>query len=349
MNPILTQIAPYLKQLNLHEADRLKAESALTALAGVDAMLDAFFQNETKSKGETLLTVYGFLQGLFVGIDGLYDLAISLTSYKYHININANHTLRQLKFIRNDIVGHPTNRVYDGGAVGFSVIDFNSLTSDSFDYQTCIFTPDAPTKTKVTHCQLKEYFDSYHQEKDIVLKELLNFLVLDHPDQNLIERIRVYQEKYDSSVLQDLKNIFRQSYGLSTDSNRFLWRVDLVKSASDWYSKEKDTLHKYLLDFQINKLLEISSNLKKIPHQPKLSLPPVLVKYYRFIRKDETTLLPLIQDFHDANSAFRSFCLTQLIRKTIDQDLLNLFTYFGTLTDETQIFLLGSVLKNYLN
>jgi hypothetical protein len=49
---------------------------------------------------------------LSVAIDSLYEISYSLFDNKHYVNINQNKTLHEIKYVRNDVVGHPGNRVY---------------------------------------------------------------------------------------------------------------------------------------------------------------------------------------------------------------------------------------------
>ncbi|MFH0767675.1 MAG: hypothetical protein V1920_06250, partial [Bacillota bacterium] len=116
-----------------------RATSSFLMLEHVDLMIDRYQKEKQTEQGAILLDVFGLLQGFFVAIDALYDLAIGLTQYKYHVNINANSALHELKFIRNDIVGHPTHRTYDDGATGFSILSMENLSKESLTYKTYIY------------------------------------------------------------------------------------------------------------------------------------------------------------------------------------------------------------------
>src|SRR5690606_7520604 len=98
---------------NLQFDAKIRAESSLSIIEHVDDMLLEFKRRESTDQASILLDVFGLMQSLFVGIDALYQLSFSVTKYKYHININQNKNLRMLKYLRNDVVGHPTNRNYD--------------------------------------------------------------------------------------------------------------------------------------------------------------------------------------------------------------------------------------------
>ena len=83
----------------------LYVESSLSVLHQVKLISNHYLNSEDDSKEEILLSIYGILQTLFVGVDALYDYVRALTKNKYLININQNERLHELKFIRNDVVG----------------------------------------------------------------------------------------------------------------------------------------------------------------------------------------------------------------------------------------------------
>ncbi|MFP4178043.1 MAG: hypothetical protein ACLFTZ_04685, partial [Acholeplasmataceae bacterium] len=167
----------FLNTNERHEANSHadRAQASFHMLAHVDDMIDAFRTNESKDHGNVLLDVFGLLQGLFVAIDALYDLAIGLTSYKYHINVNQNDVLHELKFVRNDIVGHPTHRTYHDGGTGFSMIDMDSLSRGRMTYRTYVYKRNA-LDIQTRTLRFIELIEAYLKEKDAVLAGLYNYL-----------------------------------------------------------------------------------------------------------------------------------------------------------------------------
>ncbi len=95
-----------------------------------------FFYNTIEKKYSTeelCIRTYGFLQAMFVSIDAIYSLSMSLTNSKNFVNINDNPTLRELKYIRNDVVGHPTNRIVARDVV-YCVLKPTDISKYSFKY-----------------------------------------------------------------------------------------------------------------------------------------------------------------------------------------------------------------------
>ena len=89
---------------NLTFDAKIRAESSIAALKYVDLMIEDFKVRDASSKADILLDVFGLLQGLFVAIDALYQLSFTATKYKYHVNINQNRNLRQLKYLHGRVV-----------------------------------------------------------------------------------------------------------------------------------------------------------------------------------------------------------------------------------------------------
>lgn len=89
--------------------------------------------DEAFDSGEVILRLYGLLQALFVCIDSLYTLTFKITGTKNFININDNKALRELKYIRNDVVGHPTNRIVDD-KTEYAILNPDDIKKDEFTY-----------------------------------------------------------------------------------------------------------------------------------------------------------------------------------------------------------------------
>ena len=99
--------------------------SALSALETTNEIQKSYFKDSVSNfdLSDNVLRLYALLQGLFVSIDSLYALTYSLTKSKNFININVNEHLRELKYIRNDVVGHPANRVLDSDALAYCILE----------------------------------------------------------------------------------------------------------------------------------------------------------------------------------------------------------------------------------
>ena len=142
--------------------------SALSDLETTNEIQKRYFvKEETNDIGENLLNLYALLQSLFVSIDSLYALAYALTKSKNFININKNEDLRKLKYIRNDVVGHPSNRTYNSKDLAYCILDDNSVTKQGFSYN--IYFNDNIEKVDI---DLNSIIDAYYIECNNLLEDI---------------------------------------------------------------------------------------------------------------------------------------------------------------------------------
>ncbi len=327
-----------------------RAEASFHMLAHVDRMIDAFKVNKSQDHGNVLLDVFGLLQGLFVAIDALYDLAIGLTSYKYHINVNQNDVLHELKFVRNDIVGHPTHRTYHDGGTGFSIIDMDSLSRDQMTYKTYVYKRNAfdiQTRT----LRFRDLTEAYLQEKDALLKDLYNYLDKDQARTDIPEKVFRLYETLNQDLLKEIKNDFTKAYDVpETSHHRFLWRLDLLKQAINWQEND-DELNRfigYVCKKQAAKLYRIALGMAdRNAEDLYTSLPSILVSFYRFMRRNEKEALPLLKNIHDQKHPFFKSDLEAFAKLDLDEPTQKIIDWMKGLDEEEKIYLIGSILREY--
>jgi hypothetical protein len=106
--------------------------SCLDALEDSDLAISAYLAGRpTGSPGAKYLAVYGVLQALFVQQDAAINLCESLGIQE---TINNHPTLRQIREIRNDSIGHPTKRDRKKGQIAsYNFISRPTLDSEGFD------------------------------------------------------------------------------------------------------------------------------------------------------------------------------------------------------------------------
>ena len=144
--------------------------SALSALEATICITNAYYEEEgTLTEDEYILRLYALLQGLFVSIDALYSLAYALTSSKNFININNNPHMRNLRYVRNNVVGHPANRIFGVKEVSYCILDRNRVSKNFFTYN--IYTKD---NVKTVTVDINELVLSFFKESNTLLDELYN-------------------------------------------------------------------------------------------------------------------------------------------------------------------------------
>ncbi|MCF7932133.1 MAG: hypothetical protein K9K93_03085 [Acholeplasmataceae bacterium] len=327
-----------------------RARSAFDMLSYVDLMLDAFFDHKQDDQGTLMLDVFGFLQALFVGIDALYDLSIGLTSYKYHVNVNKNDTLRELKFIRNDIVGHPTHRTYHDGGTGFSTVVSGAVSKTSLTYETYIYRKNRfdVERRSVDFLTLS---NQYKIEKDQIIKDLLRYLEKKQETSGLSDLVFRVFETLNAGLLEEIVSTYQKTYGLDQHSkNRFLWRADLLKKAIFWkeHDPDKRAFVIYAAKKQAEKLYDILGDLESVKRESLyVSLPDCLSGFYRAMRRHEDEAYPLLANVHDRSHPLFRSDIESLKAYLQSKDSTLLLDWLLDLKDPDHVYLIGSILRMY--
>ncbi len=347
---ILTELKTYIE--NHPFAFQKRAEAAFEILSHIDDMFDSYLKRKNEAVADVLLDVYGLMQTLFVGVDALYDLGIGMTQYKYHININQNPVLRKLKYIRNDIVGHPTHRTYDDGAYGFSVIDESKMTRQHLHYVTYIV-DKRETKTIEQNVNLPLLVTQYQTEKNRILEELhayMNHKTERYNSVNLAYAL-VNKTLIEQSTLEDvdiLRSTFIKEQNISDNPmHRVIWRFELLKTLFDW----KDLIYQPLIDYlkkqQAYKVYTMICDIYDIKaERVHIPVPKVLAQFYKFLKKVPDALKYLdhiIDSDHPLYEKEIEILRTLNKQKSLDA-LLN---WLLSLTDENKKYLVGQSFKLY--
>ncbi len=327
-----------------------RATAAFMMLENVDLMIERYVNEKQTEQGAILLDVFGLLQGFFVAIDALYDLAIGLTQYKYHINVNSNDTLHELKFIRNDIVGHPTHRTYENGGTGFSIFSTENFSKESFSYKTYIYEKnkfEVITKDVLFAPLIK----AYKIEKEKILNEIYLFLQREETETDIPEKIYALFETVNDDVLEEIKKMFIDEYQLDETSNhRFLWRLNLVKKLIHWEETDPELKEfiLYMSKVQASKLYQIAMDLEHRKYQDLFfGIPPVLASFYKFIRKNERIAYPLLKNLNDNKHPYFQRDIIALMAMNPTKQAMKLLRLLKDTEDEAKIYLIGSMMKAY--
>ncbi len=342
---------------NLKIKSSLYTEAALQVLEQVKLVTDHYLTLEPSNKDETLLNIYGLLQTLFVGVDALYDFVKDLTDNKYLININQNDKLHELKFIRNDVVGHPTSRMYSNNRFGFCILDMTNMTISKIKYSSYLI-DNKTNRTELLQTKEVDLFDliaAYQQEATEILRQVILYLQAPYKT-TLVDEIKSLDKMYQSKVpvLEQLDIIAGHAIAYDTkeikSQNRLLWRIDLLKTALQWHSTDKEinNLIDYIIQFEIQKILQIAltltGNYQKLR---RIKLPYLLKDFYRNVRKNQNSILPLLTNTHDNKHPFHETDLLELIKIMVENSSQKIINLLINETNEQRIYLLGSMLKRY--
>lgn len=327
-----------------------RAQSAFSMLNHVELMIDRYLEENHQIKGAILLDVFGLLQGLFVGVDALYDLAIGLTQYKYHINVNSNPILHELKYIRNDIVGHPTHRTYPNGGMGFSLLSTDQLSKTCFHYKTYIFEKNK-LEIKSKEVLIHPLIEAYRSEKHHILSGLLSYLKHRDLKITLSDDIYLLYETINQDMLNDIKKRFIETYEIDEKMpHRFLWRIELVNTLIGWEEEDKDLnlFLLYLSKVQVAKMYEIALHMEN--HHGKdlyTPIPPILKSFYKFILRNEKMAISYLKNLHDQSHPLHETDIAALRALEPKTQAAKLIDFLDQQTEESKVYLIGSALRNY--
>jgi hypothetical protein len=348
----LKKLKDCVNNLNKDEknSNTYRAMSSFDMIENVDLMIKRYLDEPQDEKGAILLDVFGLLQGLFVAIDGLYDLAIGLTQYKYHININSNPILHELKYIRNDIVGHPTHRTYFDGGTGFSILKTEPMSKDKIVYDTYIYSKNkVEVKEKIVY--FKELLENYEKEKNIILNDIYEYLVHNETKTNIPEKIYSLYETLSLDTLNEVEVLFREEYKMNQESkHRFFWRARLLKTLINWHDPD-DKINRiilYMSKIQVSKMYDMALDMEhRRGADLYTALPEVISDFYKFMRKHEKDALKLIDNIHDFDHPLHQSDLIALMSLNPPKEVYHLLKYIKESDSKEKVYLIGSILKAY--
>lgn len=340
----------YLKNKNYPVA------SALSALETTNEIQKSYFKNDLGplDTSDNVLRLYALLQGLFVSIDSLYALAYSLTKSKSFININLNQNLRELKYIRNDVVGHPANRVLESDTLAYCILDNASIKPSEFSY--FVYSQDEVSKKIV---DINKVTKAYYVECNNYLNEIYK-LADSQNNQSNLEKIAIkcfddYQTKGDYLIdLEDLRKEYINQYPDSNSAqHRVLWRIDIIKELINFKHNDQDVLDlvEYAIGLELIKILELLSN-----YQYKMSLnrrtPYLLSNFYRFLNKNDDIVKYCEKILDIKNPLFKS-SITYLLEYANKKKVQGPIRYLKLLWDlynkgeDSLVYALALPLKEY--
>lgn len=268
-------------------------EAAINALDNTNA-LQEFYVRSTKEShviGERVLRLYGLLQGLFVGIDALYALAYAICGSKTFININQNHALKELKYIRNDVVGHPVRREYSYKNIGSCILPLHLIQENIITYE--VRTPINKYHRTV---DLLKCIENYYRESNGLLEYMYRFKTSMLKDEHrLLLAINNMRNLFITEKVVNVieaREVYKQYYftNKSTQS-RVLWRLEVVTTLH-FHKADMDLKKEYIqyaILNQMDKLLGIAYELDgstEIAPEQDGPLPLYLRSYFQFVRNN---------------------------------------------------------------
>lgn len=330
--------------------------SALSALETTNEIQKSYFKKhlDNLEVSDNVLRLYALLQGLFVSVDSLYALAFSLTKSKSFININRNQDLRELKYIRNDVVGHPANRVYNSETLAYCILNNQSITTNEFSYS--IYTAEGKNEKKVDILKLLE---AYYLECNNLLAELYK-VALDKRNGTFLElQIQKTLDAYSLGAnycddLKVLKKEYKKLYpNAQASQHRVLWRIDLIDEIEKYKTNDSDVedLKHYCIGLEIVKIYELIYQQSNIASVSK-RLPYLISNCYRFFNNNQG-LCPHIEKIFDLKNPSFFSSIEQLIDMAKRKKQNGALRYFSLLKSlalqkkDALLYALALPLKEY--
>ena len=340
-------ITNYIK-LEKDEFKKVKLDFSYQTIKRVDKIINYHNNNEETKNDAIFLNIFGLLQSLFVAIDSLYTFTQEITNSKSYININQNDVLNRLKYIRNDVVGHPINRRYGRHSIGYAVIKTDNLSYDKFEYVIYVKNKNGKVQINSYDVNLDELKNSYLNEKNLIFKKLESFVAKKFKKTNLSNLILELFNNLNKETIDAVRQEYYKHFG-NTSNDRFSWRLDLLEILNDWQVRDNDIFEvlKYLENIQINKLIEFSNSLEnKTIKTKKITYPKLLNDIFEFFNEN-TELFDYLKDLHDVNSPYYGYNLHYLIDNVEYEPLLKLLNVIKYETNRNKIYLIGSIFNNY--
>ena len=277
--------------------------SAIKALSVTNDIQEAYFKREENlSQKDLILRLYALLQALFVSVDSLYALANAIAGGKSIININNNQYLRNLKYIRNEVVGHPSSKLFGYSKPAYCILDTDSITKDSFKYG--IYTFDSE-KTK--EISINDLLSQYYKEANNLLDELYQISVKHNETSVLKELVKKVLDDYFRTghyinSLNKFIDKYKEIYPSSKrEQHRIIWRYELVLklSAIDNDNKDINELVSFCIGLELNKMYRLVYGVD-YNHRADFELPQTVVSLYRFLNRNKE-YVPYLEYMRDSD------------------------------------------------
>ena len=330
-----------------------KVASALKALDATNEVQKAYFKAGDLAKEDYILRLYALLQALFVSIDSLYSLTLSLAKSKDYININNNPKIRTLRYIRNDVVGHPANRILDSKDESYCILDTDSVSLDSFSY-TIYSYDDAVVKT----INVKELLDAYYDEANTLLDSLYNDSKKDL-NKNKLEilissALDKFEQKRDfyndlNDFIIEYKKIYKNP---SSITHRVLWRyetINLINNIDTNCDKEKE-FYNYIIGVLITKIYSLVTG--KVYSFYRINLPDYVRGFYRFLNKN-SSMAEIVHNLLDSENPYFLSSLKRLKKEAMNKCFIDAINYLDliykhySLNEHTILNAIALPIKDY--
>ncbi|MDE7162397.1 MAG: hypothetical protein K2N65_06555 [Anaeroplasmataceae bacterium] len=271
---------------------------------------------------------------MFVSVDSLYALSFSLTKSKSFININKNPVLRELKYLRNDVVGHPANRMYNSTTLAYCILDVKSINHNGFYYT--VFSGHGRESKYV---DISKIVESYYKESNAFLSELLEVAIDEKMKSKYtkfaLESLDLFNMKGNyMESLGSLKNLYLKNFPNATSSqHRFLWRMELIEALEKYQSSDEEILDlkEYAIGTELIKIYQLFSG-KEYTLSLARRKPVLISAFYRFIKKNKESV-SYVDKINDLKNPFILYSLDHLLELAIEKNVIAVTKYINFLKE----------------
>lgn len=333
------------KVSNSFKFQKIDAITAINVLSNNQSALKYFIESLAikHEKNELILRIYGLFQVLFVSIDALYTLSYSIFNSKNFLSINDNKNLRDLKYIRNDVIGHPTNRVVDEH-IEYSILKSEDIYEDHIIYTT-YYNNDKTSK----EIDLVALVDTYFKESNSFLEALINYNTASTSigiTDDIYNMYNIFEEDKDISVnLKAIKKAYLKNY----ESGRILKKINLLLKLLKEYKTYKSEELFFVIEYHLASLYEYSAKLEGVDilKLNKKAIPSSVIYLKRYINK-KNYLKNKARNIYDINHPLFNLSLNTLENEFRNNIYIkNLVKYYKAKNKEF-VYAFASALSNSL-
>jgi len=198
--------------------------SSLDVLGDATYAVSSYINNSFPSDGSKYIYVYGILQALFLQQDSLKHLTCALLSIKEK-DYKVNDELEKIRNIRNEAVGHPTNK---GGGKSFHYISRMTIEKSGFHLLSSFSDKDDIYKEVKTINIINIQLKIIVEDLNVLLKEL-GEKEMEHKNKFKEVKLEDFLKGSDYSI----QKIFEALY--SEDESKKSFYISLINPLKEGY------------------------------------------------------------------------------------------------------------------
>lgn len=307
-------------------------------------------------QGECLTRIYGVINSLTNSMDALYSICYMVTNGKNLINLNQNRQMRELKYIRNNVISHPVKDSFDSDKIGTCIVKRDKVTAKTFKYYIYY-----NKEIKAREIKLLDMIDAYYDETLSVIERILSYKEFDI--EPVLAQIKKTYRKFSNDLdiredILELRGVYlRNSNVLANKEVRYIWRVEVLMKFLSYPRNDKELkeIYDYCMGNQLEKIynciLPFGHTVSKDDLINDRKVPKALNQFFKLLEKNDT-LDGIIPYLWDMNHPLFVPALKKCIDYVTDAGLDSAKRYFELIkaahesNDADTVYCLASILNN---